>query len=63
MLTFLSWNCNFNAYGYINVLSNMLYVKYKRTAEKREKVCWPKTEYSKDGRIQSKKNNLKNKGE
>jgi len=41
----------------------MPYVKYKRTAEKREKVCWPKTEYSKDGRIQSKKNNLKNKGE
>ena len=37
-------------------------VKYKRTAKKREKACWPKTEHSKDERIQPKKNNLKNKG-
>jgi len=39
------------------------YVKYKRTAEKKKKVCWPKTEHSKDGRKQPKKNNLKKNGE
>jgi len=38
-------------------------VKYKKIAEKREKAGWPKTKHSKDGRIQPKKNNLKNKGE